>query len=111
MKTAALASFTKDYSEIPGLQRAAHVEYALFGAEGRLHVRVRAVCGGKTRAALCELPGLDAGFARGVVRYLYENAVPVEHVRDILEELQYKAWAGTADADACAPAQKIGKIR
>ena len=110
METAVLLSFTKEYSDIPDLQRAARVEYALRRAGGRLQVCVRAECGGQKRAALCELPGLDVSYARGVLRYLYENAVAVEHVRDILEELQCRAWAG-ADAGACAAAQMTGEVR
>lgn len=83
-----LAAYTRHYSEIPAIQRAGTVEYLLCKmGEDDLRLVVRAA-GARRRAAVCELTGMDAQYACGVLQYLYENAVPVEHVRDVVQDLR-----------------------
>lgn len=95
-----LAMYTRHYSEIPHLQRPFSVDYMLCRTGGALRIVVRAVGVGK-RAAVCELPGADVPCACGVLRYLYENAIPVEHIRDIVEGLPYREAAVPEEALAC----------
>ena len=86
MEPLILASYVRRYSEIPFLQHAVQVTYTLFETDGHLRMLV---CQGGARApaALCELPGLNAQAACGVLQYLYENAVPVEQVQDVVSDL------------------------
>lgn len=110
MEPKILASYTRQYSEIPSIQRASRVEYTLCrtGKEMRLVVRV---LGARKRAAVCELPGMDAAYACGVLQYLYENAVKVEHVRDVIQDLRPEArdhlFDGTEE-QASAPERNWG---
>lgn len=85
-----MAVYTRRYSELPPFQRAGYTEYALLRQqEGTLRLVVRARRGnaGPVRAAQCELVDVDTATARCLLCFLYENAVSVENVCDILQDI------------------------
>ena len=89
IKNELLAVYTRCYSDIPPFQRPGCTEYALCRAEGILRVIVRTQHADEAamRAAQCELCGVDGVTARRLLLFLYENAVSVENVCDILQDL------------------------
>lgn len=82
-----LAVYTRDYSPIEGLQRAHSLHYLL--EKDRDQLRVRVVCTGakEDRAAVCRLRGISIEYAGGLLKFLYENAVPVEQAAEVLQDL------------------------
>ena len=83
-----LESYARNFSEIQGLQKAHRVGYALYGNAGQLGV---VVCGetgsGVPRAVRCTLRDVSEEFGRGLLRFLYENAVPPEAACDIIRDV------------------------
>ncbi len=86
MDPAVIASYTRHYSKIPYLQDANRVEYTLCRTPQGLRLEVREVLGAR-RAAACMLPGYDPDYARGLLQFLYEHAIPVQSVCDIVQDL------------------------
>lgn len=82
-----LEAYARDFSEIEGLQQAHRIGYALYGRSGGLDVVVRRESErGVPRAAECLLRGISETFGRGLLRFLYENAVPPEHACDVIRD-------------------------
>lgn len=85
-----MAVYTRWYSELPPFQRSGCTEYALL-CQGagvlRLVVRTRRGDEEKARIAQCELMDVDTVTARRLLRFLYENAVSVENVCDVLQDV------------------------
>ena len=76
----------KTYSRLGRLQKACRVRYTLaFAAPGRARFEIDA--GGAGRSARAEVEA-DRGQAALLFRFLYENAVPPEHLQDMLEDLR-----------------------
>lgn len=83
-----LESYARDFSEIPALQTAHRIGYALYGQAGHLWVAVcREMQQGTPRAARCPLSGVDEDAGRGLLRFLYENAVPPEQACDVIQDI------------------------
>lgn len=75
------------YSALPGLQYAQAVEYRLLYRDGGWWIGIRRE---GTPSSCCCVPladGTTAAFARQLLTFLYENAVPPEHGGDILADL------------------------
>ena len=89
IKNELLAVYTRCYSDIPPFQRPGCTEYILCRAEGVLRIIVRTQHLGEAamRAAQFELCGADGTTARRLLLFLYENAVSVENVCDVLQDL------------------------
>lgn len=80
-----LAAYRRAYSELAGLQQAEEVTYQL----GRTADEF-CFCAGRQaspQAVCCRCRGLEEGFARRVLQYLYENAVAPEQLPDVLRDL------------------------
>lgn len=86
MEPVVLAAYTRHYTQLPLLQSAACVEYALYEDGGQLYIK--AARNGGQALAVCPLPGAAPAYARDLLRYLYENAVAVEHIRDVIADLR-----------------------
>lgn len=81
-----VAGYSRGFSAICGLQQAHRVEYALYRTPQGLQIKVQAH-GGAWSTAQCALPGAAEPLARGILQFLYENAIPAEHICDIVSEL------------------------
>lgn len=86
MQPTLLAAYTRVYSDLPPFQSAGQTEYALYEIGGRLHVTAHAV-GCTAQRSACELTGQSAAHARHLLQFLYENAVPVQHLCDVVQDL------------------------
>lgn len=83
-----LESYAREFSEIIGLQQAHRIGYALYGRSGGLCVVVSRESGQENpRSAGCLLRGLSEEFGRGLLRFLYENAVPPENACDVIRDV------------------------
>lgn len=83
-----LESYTREFSDIAGLQQAHRIGYALYGRSGGMGVQVcRESRNSGTRRAECLLPGVSETFGRGLLRFLYENAVPPENACDVIRDV------------------------
>ena len=99
IKNDILAVYTRYYSEIPPLQHAGCAEYVLCRVEGTLCLLVRAQHAGeeRARAARCELCGAREDTARQVLRFLYENAVSVENICDVVQDIAFAGAKGETE--------------
>ena len=68
--------YVREYSELPGLQKAASVRYELLGEEGIYRFHVMRQPDGKSAAF--RLAGLSRDAARDLLQFLYENSVGPE---------------------------------
>lgn len=83
-----LESYARNFSEIKGLQHAHRIGYALYGQAGQLGVVVcKEAEQGPSRAVQCALRDVSEEFGRGLLRFLYENAVPPENACDIIRDV------------------------
>lgn len=83
-----LESYARNFSEIKGLQKTSRVGYALYTKAGQLGVVVcRESDGGSPRAARCALRDVSVDFGRGLLRFLYENAVQPENACDVIRDI------------------------
>lgn len=83
-----LESYARDFSEIMGLQQAHRIGYALYSRSGGLGVVVSRDSGpGVLRSAGCLLRGASEEFGRGLLRFLYENAIPPENACDVIRDV------------------------
>ena len=83
-----LESYARDFSEIPALQAAHRIGYALYGQAGRLRIAVcREMRQGGARAVECLLDNVAEEMGRGLLLLLYENAVPPEQVHDVIQDI------------------------
>lgn len=79
-----IAVLVREYSELQGLQHAAQVEYRLHRTERQLRLEILRRPTG--RSAVCTLLGWNEPYAHRLLRFLYENGVAPEHLREIVEE-------------------------
>lgn len=87
-QTELLESYARDFSEIKGLQAAHRIGYALYDKAGQLGVVVCREAGQScTRAVHCTLAESDLEFGRGLLRFLYENAIPPENACDVIRDI------------------------
>lgn len=83
-----LESYARNFSEIKGLQKAHRIGYALYEKAGQLGVVVCREAGcDAPRAARCALRDVSEDFGRGLLRFLYENAVPPENACDVIRDV------------------------
>lgn len=89
IKNDILAVYTRCYSAIAPFQTEGCAEYILCRVGGGLRLIVQARHAGeeKARVAQCELRGVQETTARGLLQFLYENAVSVENVCDIVQDV------------------------
>lgn len=83
-ETQTIFALVRDYTELPGLQHAGRVEYALCRDAGGLALRL---CGPAGQGASCAVPHLAEPAAGALLRFLYENAVPAAQLRDVVQDL------------------------
>lgn len=86
MEPKLIARRLKQYSELPPFQRAQRTEYLLCEADGELCLTVRADTD-PPQEARCVLKGKDRQAGCALLQLLYENAVAVNAVPDIVEDL------------------------
>lgn len=87
-QTELLESYARNFSEIKGLQKTCRVGYALYAKAGQLGVVVcRESDGSAPRMARCALRDVNADFGRGLLRFLYENAVQPENACDVIQDI------------------------
>lgn len=77
--------YVRQYSELEGLQHACTVEYLLYMEQRGPGIEVRR-SGPDARSERFVLCGRTAAYARRLLRFLYENAVPVESLGAVLED-------------------------
>ena len=82
MKETEWCVFVREYSALPGLQRAGAVRYALAQQGTRFDAAGRAEGG----AACCPLTGVERPAAERLLRYLYENSVEPAAMRDVVAD-------------------------
>lgn len=83
-----LESYARNFSEIEGLQKAHRIGYALYVKEGCLGVVICREAGDEVpRTMRCTLRDVSEKFGRGLLRFLYENAVPPENACDVIRDL------------------------
>lgn len=83
-----LESYARNFSEIAGLQHAHRIGYALYGNAGQLGVVICTQAGqGPCKAVRCALRNVSEEFGRGLLRFLYENAVPPETACDVIRDV------------------------
>lgn len=82
-----LAAHTRVYTELPPYQQAGRVEYALYAAEDGLRLVVQEQSG-RHWTCVCQLEDMPPGRACNLLQYLYENAVAVQNVRDVVKDLR-----------------------
>lgn len=70
--------FSREYSEIPGLQHAAVVRYKLFAGQEALLFEV-----GECR---CSIEGISQAYAERLLQFLYENGIAPENVFGVLQD-------------------------
>ncbi len=68
--------YVREYSELPGLQKAGIVRYELDECDGGYRFRTRRMPSGKT-GTFC-LSGVPENAAKDLLRFLYENSVEPE---------------------------------
>lgn len=82
-----LESYARNFSEIKDLQEAHRIGYALYKNAGHLAVVVcRETADGTPRAIRCTLQDVSEEFGCGLLRFLYENAVPPENACDVIRD-------------------------
>ena len=85
----------RTFSQLGRLQSAHRIRYSLVLGPGRTAAyEAEREAEGEGCAACGGLTGLGGREARWILEYLYENAVPPEHLRDVLDDLQ-KQVGGT----------------
>lgn len=83
-----LESYARNFSEIEGLQKAHRVGYALYEKAGQLGVVICRQTGSEDpRVVRCSLRNVSEEFGRGLLRFLYENAVPPEGACDLIQDV------------------------
>lgn len=82
-----VAAYTRDYSPIESLQRAHSLRYLLEQCQGQLQIRVICTQAEQSTSVVCHLQGISVGFANGLLKFLYENAVPVEQIVEVLQDI------------------------
>lgn len=82
-----LAVYTRDYSPIEGLQCAHSLRYLLELNQDQLQIRVVCTQAGQSESVVCRLKGIAVGYADGLLKFLYENAVPAEQVGEVLQDI------------------------
>lgn len=88
MEEKIIAAYIRDYSELPGLQKAARIEYRLLRVEGNFCLSLQSRPGG--RSAVCSLPGLAGELASGLLRFVYENGICPEQLADVVQDALYE---------------------
>ena len=81
--------FVREYSALPGLQRAGAVRYALAQQGTQLCLtaqRFDAAGRAEGGAACCPLTGVERPAAERLLRYLYENSVEPAAMRDVVAD-------------------------
>ncbi|MEE0801603.1 MAG: hypothetical protein U0L91_10050 [Gemmiger sp.] len=82
---AVIACYTRTFSQIEGLQTAHQVQYLLYSGKTGLRLEVRKT-GQHPNRAWRKLPRGTEGFARRLMQFLYENAVPAELAGDVVDD-------------------------
>lgn len=94
--------YVREYSELPGLQKAGTVQYELREYDGRYHLCTTRMPGGKA-GNFC-LSGVSENAARDLLRFLYENSVEPELAlavaQDCMEE-PARVWQTAAESGNC----------
>ena len=80
-------SIEKHYTELPGLQSAHSVCYLLCGTTSNYSIMVVHEADGHNTKVAYPLPGLDLARARNLVLYCFENAIPINALHDVLDDL------------------------
>lgn len=82
-----LAEHVRRFSAIAGLQAAYRVVYALYRLPGGLAVSARCFGARGERRACCALDIDDDARAADLLLFLYENAVPPEHLQAVIQDV------------------------
>ena len=76
--------YVREYSELPGLQRAGRVRYALDGGSGVFQFRITRQPEGKN--AVFHLAGVSERAAQDFLCFLYENSVSPEQAFAVAQD-------------------------
>lgn len=76
--------YVREYSEIPGLQKAGDIRYEVCGDTGVYHFRVVCRPGGKI--AVFRLAGASREQAHNLLLFLYENSVEPELAAAVVQD-------------------------
>ena len=82
-----LAAYTRTYTELPPYQRAGRVEYTLYRMNDSALQLVVQEQEGRRWTCICDLADMPPGRACDLLRFLYENAVAVQNVGDVVKDL------------------------
>lgn len=78
------------FSDLGRLQRAMTLRYSGQELLDGFEVRVCKEQEGRQREERCLLQGVSSESGEMLLQFLYENAVPIEHWKDVLQEAQRK---------------------
>lgn len=82
--------FQHRFSELPGLQHANVVEYLLAKQGGNFVIEVSR-SGGAAQTVCWTLQDITREYGEALLRFLYENAVPLENALGVLEDCAARA--------------------
>jgi hypothetical protein len=88
-------NYVREFSEIPSLQHAGRINYCLSLKDGEYHITAKQsfVADAASRIEDCELPEIARALAERLLLLLYENAVPLENLRDVIADCCVAAMA------------------
>lgn len=90
--------YVREYSELPGLQRAGEIRYALDGGAGVYRFRITRLPEGKD--AEFHLAGVSGHAAQDLLCFLYENSVAPEQAFAVAQDCMDAPAAVYADGPA-----------
>ena len=103
MKENVWCVFVREYSELPGLQRAGRICYSLVQAGGGLCLRAeKEQASASPVAATCTLTGVTRHTAENLLRFLYENAVEPSSLNAVVSDCLTDQLMAQQGAAACA---------
>lgn len=80
-------SLVREFSDLGCYQRRHSIRYAVETVCGQLCLTLQKVQDDKTETQRLALSGMEPGGAKQLVRFMYENALPIENWTDVLEEI------------------------
>lgn len=80
-------SLVREFSDLGCYQRQHSIRYAVEPAEDRLCLTLQKVQDDKTEIQKLMLPTLSPEQGRQLVIFMYENAIPIENWKDVLNDL------------------------